>query len=163
LLNEHEELSIDLVLRDDIADMIEEGLDLQVLVGAANDSALISRRVGATPALLVAAPQYLKERSLPEQPSDLRHHDCIVYRRWGGGTTCGGSRLPRAMCRFRCVADFEPTRPRMFRKSSLTTNCPTLKVGQLCRFKSVSSLVPSGQILCGVSPIAARVPAVPRC
>jgi DNA-binding transcriptional LysR family regulator len=83
LLDEHEELSIDLVLRDDIADMIEEGLDLQVLVGAANDSALISRRVGATTALLVAAPQYLKERSLPEQPSDLRHHDCIVYRRWG--------------------------------------------------------------------------------
>ena len=83
LLNEHEELSIDLVLRDDIADMIEEGLDLQVLVGAANDSALISRRVGATTAFLVAAPQYLKERSLPEQPSDLRDHDCIVYRRWG--------------------------------------------------------------------------------
>ena len=83
LLNEHEELSIDLVLRDDIADMIEEGLDLQVLVGAANDSALISRRVGATTAFLVAAPQYLKERSLPEQPSDLRGHDCIVYRRWG--------------------------------------------------------------------------------
>ena len=83
LLTEHEELSIDLVLRDDIADMIEEGLDLQVLVGAANDSALISRRVGATTAFLVAAPQYLKERSLPEQPSDLRDHDCIVYRRWG--------------------------------------------------------------------------------
>jgi DNA-binding transcriptional LysR family regulator len=83
LLDEHEELSIDLVLRDDIADMIEEGIDLQVLVGAANDSALISRRVGATTAFLVAAPQYLKERSLPEQPCDLRDHDCIVYRRWG--------------------------------------------------------------------------------
>lgn len=83
LLNKHEELSIDLVLRDDIGDMIEEGLDLQVIVGAASDSALISRRVGATTALLVASPQYLKGRSLPEQPSDLQDHDCIVYRRWG--------------------------------------------------------------------------------
>ena len=83
LLNKHEELSIDLVLRDDIGDMIEEGLDLQVIVGAASDSALISRRVGATTALLVASPQYLKGRPLPEQPSDLRDHDCIVYRRWG--------------------------------------------------------------------------------
>jgi DNA-binding transcriptional LysR family regulator len=83
LLNKHEELSIDLVLRDNVDDLIEAGLDLQVFVGPANDSALISRRIGATTAFLVAAPQYLSGRSLPEQPSDLQHHDCIVYHRWG--------------------------------------------------------------------------------
>jgi DNA-binding transcriptional LysR family regulator len=83
LLNKHEELSIDLVLRDNVSDLIEEGLDLQICVGPVNDSALISRRIGATTAFLVAAPQYLSGRSPPEQPSDLQHHDCIVYHRWG--------------------------------------------------------------------------------
>jgi DNA-binding transcriptional LysR family regulator len=72
-------------LRDNVVDIIEEGLDLQVIVGPANDSALISRRIGATTGFLVAAPQYLSGRPLPEQPSDLRDHDCIVYHRWGRG------------------------------------------------------------------------------
>jgi len=83
LLNKHEALSIDLVVQDHFLDIIEEGLDLQVIVGPANNSALISRRIGRAMGFLVAAPQYLSGRSLPEQPSDLQYHDCIVYHRWG--------------------------------------------------------------------------------
>ena len=83
LLKKHDELSIDLILHDRLRDLIEEGIDLQVCVGEVSDSALISRRIGATTAFLVAAEDYLKRRAAPKEPADLRQHDCIVYHRWG--------------------------------------------------------------------------------
>lgn len=83
LLDQHEELSIDLVLHDGVGDLIEEGLDLQIRIGPIEDSSLISRRIGSTTAFLVAAPQYLNGRTPPTQPRDLERHDCIVYHRWG--------------------------------------------------------------------------------
>jgi DNA-binding transcriptional LysR family regulator len=81
LLDRCEHLSIDLVLRDGVSDLVEEGLDLEVRLGPVADSALISRRIGSTTALLVAAPQYLRGRTLPAHPRDLQEHDCIVYPR----------------------------------------------------------------------------------
>jgi DNA-binding transcriptional LysR family regulator len=87
LLNGCKELSIDLVLRDRTSDLVEEGLDLEVRVGPMADSALIARRLGSTTAFLVAAPQYLRDRSPPTHPRDLQEHDCIVYYRWGDENT----------------------------------------------------------------------------
>src|SRR5258708_17370597 len=83
LLKKHDELSIDLILHDRLRDLIEEGIDLQVCVGEVNDSALISRRIGATTAFLVAAPDYLKGRAAPKEPTYLHQPDCSGYHRWG--------------------------------------------------------------------------------
>ena len=83
LLKKHEELSLDLILHDKLRDLIEDRIDLQVCVGQVSDSALISRRIGATTAFLVAAPSYLENHDLPEKPADLKNHNCIVYWRWG--------------------------------------------------------------------------------
>jgi DNA-binding transcriptional LysR family regulator len=83
LLDRCEHLSIDLVLRDGISDLVEEGIDLEVRLGPVADSALVSRRIGSTTAFLVAAPQYLQGRTLPAHPRDLQEHECIVYHRWG--------------------------------------------------------------------------------
>ena len=83
LLDRCEHLSIDLVVRDGVSDLVEEGIDLEVRLGPVADSALISRRIGSTTAFLVAAPQYLQGRALPAHPRDLQEHECIVYHRWG--------------------------------------------------------------------------------
>jgi DNA-binding transcriptional LysR family regulator len=83
LLDRYEDLSVDLLLRDGAADLVKEGLDLEIRLGAVVDSALISRQIGSTTAFLVAAPEYLQGRSLPTNPRDLQDHDCIVYHRWG--------------------------------------------------------------------------------
>jgi DNA-binding transcriptional LysR family regulator len=83
LLDRYEHLSIDLVVRDGISDLVEEGLDLEVRLGTIEDSALISRHIGFTTAFLVASPQYLQGKSLPTHPKDLQEHECIVYHRWG--------------------------------------------------------------------------------
>ena len=97
LFEKHEELSVDLILHDRLRDLIGEGIDLQICIGQVSDAALISRRIGATTAFVVAAPEYLKGRAAPQHPADLQHHDCIVHHRWGrddvwwfaspGGTT----------------------------------------------------------------------------
>lgn len=83
LLKKYDELSIELILHDKLRDLIEDGIDLQVCVGDVSDSSLISRRIGATTAFLVAAPDYLKSRKAPKEPADLQEHDCIIYHRWG--------------------------------------------------------------------------------
>jgi DNA-binding transcriptional LysR family regulator len=83
LLDRHEELSIDLVLRDGPSDLIGEGLDLEVRLGPIDDSALVARCIGQTAAFLVAAPCYLDRHVPPAHPRDLEQHDCIVYHRWG--------------------------------------------------------------------------------
>jgi DNA-binding transcriptional LysR family regulator len=80
LIKKHDELSIDLLLHDRLRDLIEERIDLQVCVGEVDDSALISRRIGAATLLLVAAPTYLENRVAPNEPADLQQHDCIIYR-----------------------------------------------------------------------------------
>ena len=87
LLNRCKELSIDLVLQDRTSDLVGEGLDLEVRVGPVADSALIARRLGSTTAFLVAAPDYLHQRSPPFHPRELPEHDCIVYHRWGDDNT----------------------------------------------------------------------------
>jgi DNA-binding transcriptional LysR family regulator len=83
LLDRCEHLSIDLVLRDGVSDLVEEGLDLEVRLGPVADSALISRRIGSSAAFLVAAPQYLRGRTLPAHPQELQEHECIVHHRLG--------------------------------------------------------------------------------
>ena len=83
LLERHEELSIDLVLRDRTGNLAEEGLDLEVRLGPIEDSALVTRQIGWTTAFLVASPAYLGGRTLPGHPRDLQQHDCIVHQRWG--------------------------------------------------------------------------------
>jgi DNA-binding transcriptional LysR family regulator len=60
-------------------DLISEGIDLAVRIGALDDTAdLIARRLGAQQLVICAASDYLEERGIPLNPSDLAEHDCIV-------------------------------------------------------------------------------------
>ena len=64
---------------DGQADLISEGIDLAVRIGAIDDTAhLIARRLGAQQLVICAAPDYLAERGTPLNPADLAEHDCIV-------------------------------------------------------------------------------------
>ena len=83
LLAEYDELSIDLVLRDGVSDLIEDRLDFEIRLGPIEESAVVARCIGRTTAFLVAAPDYLASRTAPADPHELARHDCIVYHRWG--------------------------------------------------------------------------------
>jgi DNA-binding transcriptional LysR family regulator len=77
-LKQHPDVRVALSLNDARADVIGEGLDLVVRMGALPDSGLRSRRLGRVTRLLVAAPAYLSARGSLDHPEDLNGHDCIV-------------------------------------------------------------------------------------
>jgi DNA-binding transcriptional LysR family regulator len=78
LLREHEELSVELVVRNRTGNLVEEGLDLEVLFGPIEDSTVVTRTLGTVSAPVVASPEYLARRGTPEHPGDLEGHECIV-------------------------------------------------------------------------------------
>ena len=79
LMGDYPALSIELVVRDQLGDLIEERLDVALHVGEPPDSSLLVRRIGAFGRALVAAPAYLKKRGTPARPADLLDHDCIIH------------------------------------------------------------------------------------
>lgn len=74
----HPGLQIRLDLDDRLVDLVGEGYDLAVRIGALQDSSLVSRRLADNQRVLCASPDYLKRRGRPQQPADLLGHDCIV-------------------------------------------------------------------------------------
>ena len=68
-----------LLLVDRTVDLIEEGLDVSVRIGALPDSSLIAARVGSIRHITCASPAYLASRGRPSSPQELRNHDCISF------------------------------------------------------------------------------------
>lgn len=73
------EVSIDLHLDDAFVDIIGDGFDLALRIGAMPDSSLLARRLAAVPGVTAAAPSYLDRRGRPSHPADLETHDCFAY------------------------------------------------------------------------------------
>lgn len=68
-------------LQDRVVDLLEEGLDVAVRIGALKDSSMIGREVGRMRRLTVAAPSYLARHGAPAKPADLLEHNCIRFYR----------------------------------------------------------------------------------
>lgn len=79
-LNQYPRVSIELVITNQFVDLISENIDLAIRFGDLTDTSLIAQRLGTSYLSLVAAPEYLKKHGRPKQPSDLKDHECIVYR-----------------------------------------------------------------------------------
>lgn len=85
-LNRYPDVSIDLIMSDSFADLVEQGIDVAIRVGEVTDPGLIARRIGTVRRLTVAAPAYLKKHRAPKTPADLVGHECIVYTRLATGS-----------------------------------------------------------------------------
>jgi DNA-binding transcriptional LysR family regulator len=75
---EHPDLRAELNLSDRNLDLVEEGLDVAIRIGAMTDSGLMVRRVGAVRRVLVASPAYLAAHGTPVTPGELAGHATIV-------------------------------------------------------------------------------------
>lgn len=76
-LDKYPEMRVEMVLHDRNLDLIDEGLDVAVRIGALADTSLVARRVGSVRRLLVASPDYLARRGKPSGLADLAAHDVI--------------------------------------------------------------------------------------
>jgi DNA-binding transcriptional LysR family regulator len=87
LLAEHPNLSIELMMDDRRRSLVEEGADVAVRLGLLDSSSLMARKVGQTPRLLVASPDYIARRGLPQSPGDLVQHEVIFGPSDSSGAT----------------------------------------------------------------------------
>ncbi|VAW99794.1 Transcriptional regulator, LysR family [hydrothermal vent metagenome] len=78
-LDKYPELLIDLIMDDHYVDLVKGGVDLAIRIGPMTDSALVARKLGDSPRVVFASPNYLKSRGEPKNLQDLKDHDCIVY------------------------------------------------------------------------------------
>jgi DNA-binding transcriptional LysR family regulator len=85
LASRHDKLDLSFLLRDRAADMVAEGVDLAVRIGALGDYPdLIARRLGEQHMVICASPAYLARKGTPVVHADLFQHDCLVG--WRRGT-----------------------------------------------------------------------------
>jgi DNA-binding transcriptional LysR family regulator len=78
-LADNPRVQLDVTLIDRDFNLVEEGVDVAIRIGALKDSSLIVRRLGSLLWVVSAAPAYLERRGVPTVPEDLRRHDCLVY------------------------------------------------------------------------------------
>lgn len=76
----HPEVTVELELSDELADLVRDGTDFAVRYGALPDSGLKALPLGENRRVVCAAPAYLQRHGSPGHPDDLLRHDCIVMR-----------------------------------------------------------------------------------
>ncbi len=79
-LDLYPELSLELIARDQLGDMVAEGFDIAIRFGEPPSSSLVARKLLETRIVTVASPAYLKKHGRPEKPADLASHVCIQVR-----------------------------------------------------------------------------------
>ena len=98
-LARHPEMQVELTVTDRVVDLIEEGADLGIRLGALVDSSLVARRICELERVVCAAPSYLKRHGTPRKPDDLLKHNCLSVdyapnlRRWPFETARGVERI----------------------------------------------------------------------
>ena len=80
-LSTYPNVEIDLSMTDAFIDPVEEGVDLVIRVGELKDSSLIARKLAPNRRVICASPDYFARHGRPVAPDDLRHHNCLIYKR----------------------------------------------------------------------------------
>jgi len=80
LARRHPGLQLDVRLNDGYVDLVRDGIDLALRVGALADSSLVARRIDAQGMALCASPAYLAEHGTPRRIADLDRHVAVLFR-----------------------------------------------------------------------------------
>jgi DNA-binding transcriptional LysR family regulator len=80
LLRRHPGLELDVRLQDGYVDLIRDGIDFAVRVGALQDSTLIARRIDRQRLVLCTSPAYVAARGMPRHIDELAAHDAVLFR-----------------------------------------------------------------------------------
>ena len=75
----HPQVGFDVTVADRLIDLVDEGFDLAVRIGAPGGEQLVARRLGSTQLVACASPAYLAGRGAPQAPADLAGHSALTY------------------------------------------------------------------------------------
>ena len=71
------DVRVELLLVDRVVDLIDEGIDLALRIGALPESSLVAVPLGCTRRILCASPDYLARHGAPAHPDELSGHRTI--------------------------------------------------------------------------------------
>ncbi len=74
----YKETTVSALFVDRVVNLVEEGLDVGIRIGALPDSSLRAIRVGQVRRVVCASPAYLKQHGRPKTPADLARHQIIA-------------------------------------------------------------------------------------
>ncbi|WP_413112346.1 LysR family transcriptional regulator [Thaumasiovibrio sp. DFM-14] len=76
---EYPDIELELTSNEGFVDLLEKKTDLAIRIGQLNDSTLHARPLGRSLLYIVAAPDYLSRRGVPQTHNDLANHDTIGF------------------------------------------------------------------------------------
>lgn len=83
-LDQNPELNIDLMLDDRNVNLVEEGIDIALRMGALSDSSYTARKIAECRRVVLGTPAYFEKHGEPDCPADLGKHHAIIYALGGG-------------------------------------------------------------------------------
>ncbi|MGE0497559.1 MAG: LysR family transcriptional regulator [Ramlibacter sp.] len=89
LLALHPKLELELSSTERRVDLVREGFDCVLRVGAVGDAGLVARPLGLLPMVNCASPAYLRQRGTPRTVADLAGHQLVHYVGTLGGKSAG--------------------------------------------------------------------------
>jgi DNA-binding transcriptional LysR family regulator len=84
-LTAYPEVSARVTLDDRFVELVSEGFDVAIRVGALPDSSLMAKKLGESALLLIASPAYLAAKGAPRAVDDLADHDLLHYSNLSSG------------------------------------------------------------------------------
>ena len=78
-LQRYPDITLDLVLCDQVVDLLDDRADVAIRTGSLTDSRLIMRRLGSSRMVVVAAPSYIEREGIPKTPEDLNQHNQLGF------------------------------------------------------------------------------------
>lgn len=80
ILETHPGLSLELISRNQVGDLVKDGVDVAVRFGEPTGASLVARKIADLKIATVASPGYLERHGRPVHPDELQSHSCIHLR-----------------------------------------------------------------------------------
>jgi DNA-binding transcriptional LysR family regulator len=78
-LTRYPDLSVELIMRGSIGDLVADGFDLALRFGEPPQGSFVARKLIETRVLTVASPSYIKAKGKPRHPKEIEERDCIDF------------------------------------------------------------------------------------
>jgi DNA-binding transcriptional LysR family regulator len=83
-LQRHDKMRCSVLLHDRNVNLLEEGIDVGIRIGALDDSSLVAQQLGRIRRVVVASAAFLQQHGKPRHPRELQDANCV--RIHPGGT-----------------------------------------------------------------------------
>lgn len=82
-IDRYPDIKLQLMMSDTTIDMVAEGIDVAIRIGAPADSSLIAAKLAPNKRVLCASPRYLSKSEPIMTPEDLGTHHCLILSAQG--------------------------------------------------------------------------------